>query len=66
MHAGGSALALAVRERDLQPRHRTARAIIERVASLVTEINRDACTVADRLRVKAELDSEEEKLRFSA
>ena len=46
--------------------HRTASALIERVASFVTEINRDACALADRLWVKAELDPEEEELRFSA
>ena len=46
--------------------HQTARELIERVASFVTEINRDACALADRLWVKDELDPEEEKLRFSA
>ena len=46
--------------------HPTAAALIKRIASFVTEINRDACALADRLWVKDELDPEEEELRFSA
>jgi transposase len=46
--------------------HDTAAELIARVAAFVTEINQDACALADRLWVKDELDPEEEKLRFSA
>jgi transposase len=46
--------------------HDTAAELIERVAAFVTRINRDAYALADRLWVKAELDPDQEKLRFSA
>ena len=45
--------------------HRTAEDLSRRVAAFEAQLNRDPCTVADRLWVKDRLDAEEEKLRFS-
>ena len=46
--------------------HRTAEDLSRRVAAFETRLNRDPCTIADRLWVKDRLDAEEEKLRFSS
>jgi hypothetical protein len=45
--------------------HATAEDLSRRVAASENRLNQDACTVADRLRVKDRLDPDEEKLRFS-
>jgi transposase len=44
--------------------HSTADDLSRRVADFQARINRDPCTVADRLWVKDQLDPDEEKLRF--
>ena len=44
--------------------HPTADDLSHRVAAFEARLNQDRCTVADRLRVKDQLDPEEEKLRF--
>ena len=46
--------------------HRSAEDLSRRVAAFEARLNRDPCTVADRLSVKERLDPEEEKLRFSS
>jgi hypothetical protein len=51
---------------DGAPYHRTAEDLSRRVAAFETRLNRDPCTIADRLWVKDQLDAEEEKLRFSS
>jgi transposase len=46
--------------------HRTAEDLRRRAAAFEARLNRDPCSIADRLWVKDRLDPEEEKLRFSS